>query len=116
MQTFVVIFAVLSVGTFVGLTVGLVIASRLDLCTVGFDEPRKDIAKCLFIAILLGTVGGILNLISGNPKVMAAVLPVWYLAVKLSWLESSSMDIAVLAAFCVASVIILPVVLVRVIN
>jgi hypothetical protein len=98
------IFLTLFLGLGVGAFGGLMVCANTTLGNFSFTEPKKDFLRCAVVALVVGAaIVGLLS-ISRNPRVFAAVLPVWYIAVKLCWLEIEPVEIGIVAASSILAV------------
>jgi hypothetical protein len=73
---------------------GLLVCSHLDL-GFAFEDLRADVLKCLGVAAVVVALGGGLLWMWPNIRVIAPLPVVYYLAMKLSWLELEGPEILV---------------------
>ena len=97
MNTYVVIFLTLFLAFAAGTFAGLLLSANLSWGNFVFAEPGKDIVRCLTVGLVTaGTCIGLLALTS-NARVLAALFPVWFITIKLCWLEIEGFDILFVA-------------------
>jgi hypothetical protein len=93
---FLILFAAISMGTFAG----LLVSANCSFGSFSFSEPRKDIVRSLVVGLVTAGVCVGLMALTRNPRVLAGLIPIWYITVKLCWLEMESVDMAVVAFSC----------------
>ena len=93
MNTYLVIFVTLFLAIAAGTFAGLLWSANVSWGNFVFTEPGKDIVRCVTVGLVTaGTCIGLMALTS-NPRVLAALLPVWFITIKVCWLEIESFDL-----------------------
>ena len=93
---FLVMFVAVAMGTFAG----LLVSANSSFGNFSFNEPRKDVVRALVVgAVTAGVIVGLMAL-TRNGRVFAALIPVWYITVKLCWLELELEDFVILGFSC----------------
>jgi hypothetical protein len=95
---------VLFIGTVVGLVAGLVICANTDLGDFEFADVRRDFLKCTMVALVTAAAGVGLYQLAQNARVFLALVPIFYLGVKLSWLGISTPEVVVAGGTTVLSI------------
>ena len=98
------LFVVLFVGIIVGMVVGLVICANTDLGDFGFTDARRDLLKCAVVSIVTAGVGAGLFQLAQNGRVLLGLIPIFYLGLKLSWLDFSATDVMVTGGTTILSI------------
>jgi len=99
-----VLFVVLFLGIIVGMVVGLVICANTDLGDFGFTDTRRDLLKCAVVSIVTAGVGVGLFQLAHNGRVFLGLIPIFYLGLKLSWLDFSATDVMVTGGTTILSI------------
>jgi len=79
-----------SVGTFTG----LLVCSLLGL-GFGFGKLGRDLAKCLGLSLAVVLIGVGLYTIAPNPRVLIALPLLWFIGIKLAWIDLEKSEIAI---------------------
>ncbi len=107
LMVFLTLFLALAMGTFAG----LLVAANTSFGSFSFSEPRKDLVRSITVGLVTAGVCIGLLALSRNARVLAALLPVWYITVKLCWLEMQGVDMVVVGftslAFVAAAVLVI---------
>ena len=101
-----VLSLVLFPGMLVGLIAGLVICANTDLGDFGFTDARRDLLKCAGLALVIAAAGVGLYHLAQNARVFLALVPIFYLGVKLSWLGISTPEVVVAGGTTILSIAI----------
>jgi hypothetical protein len=100
-----VLFVVLFLGIMVGMVFGLIVCANTDLGDFAFTDTRRDILKCAVISIVTAGVGvGLFQLAHHNGRVFLGLIPIFYLGLKLSWLDFSMTDVMVTGGTTILSI------------
>ena len=93
LKLFLILFVAIAMGTFAG----LLVSANSPFGSFSFAEPRKDILRSLVVGLV--TAGACVGLmaLTHNARVLAGLIPVWYISVKLCWLEMEMEDMVVVA-------------------
>jgi hypothetical protein len=78
--------------------------SNTDLGDFGFTDTRRDLLKCVVVSIVTAGVGVGLFQLAHNGRVFLGLIPVFYLALKLSWLDFSATDVMVTGGTTILSI------------
>ena len=106
----------LLVGTVaLGMFLGLLICSHVGLA-FGFTDLRRDILKCVVVAIVTVAAGTGLWALAKNPRVLLPLPVIWYIVVKLCWLELEKAEVAIVGVSVVVSLGVLGMVLTAVLR
>ena len=99
-----VLSLVLFLGILVGLIAGLVICANTDLGDFGFTHARHDLLKCAMVALVITAAGVGLYHLAQNARVFLALVPIFYLGVKVSWLGISTPEVVVTGGTTIVSI------------
>jgi hypothetical protein len=102
-----VLFIVLFLGTMVGMVVGLIICANTDLGDFAFTDTRRDLLKCAVVSMVTAGVGVGLFQLAHNARVFLGLIPIFYLGLKLSWLDISVTDVIVTGGTTILSIAVL---------
>lgn len=88
-----ILFAAIFAGVGLGTFIGLVVCVNVDWSSYSITEPGKEIIRSIVVgAVIAGAAAGLAAL-SHNPRVFLALLPVWFITVKLCWLDFELPDL-----------------------
>jgi hypothetical protein len=99
-----VLFVVLFLGIMVGMVVGLIICANTDLGDLGFTDTRRDLLKCAVVSIVTAGAGLGLFELAQNGRMLLGLIPIFYLGLKLSWLDFSVTDVMVTGGTTILSI------------
>ena len=102
-----ILFTILFLAVGVGLFAGLFVCARIEIGDFMFTELRRDILKCVLVAGVTAAAGVGLFASSQNPWVFSTLPPVWFIALKLCWLDLQIAEIGVIGASSILSLGIL---------
>jgi hypothetical protein len=97
------IFAILFFGVGAGVFIGLLICAHMETGDFMFTDLRRDVLKCLAISGITAAAGVGLFALSANPRVFLALPPVWFIALKICWLDLHFAEIGVIGLSCILS-------------
>lgn len=89
-----VLFIVLLLGILVGMVAGLMICDRIELGNFAFTDIGSDLIKCAMVSVVIAAVGVGLFQLSQSVRVFLALVPIYYVGVRLSWLDISVPELA----------------------
>jgi hypothetical protein len=89
-----VLFLVLLAGVMIGMFVGLTVCDRIELGDFAITDISRDLSKCAVVSVVIATVGVGLFQLSQSARVFLALVPIYYIGVRLSWLEISMPELA----------------------
>ena len=92
-----VLFLVLFVGIAGGAFLGLLICANITVGNFSFEEPGKDIVRCVTVGLITAGAAAGLLAISSHPRVVYGALPVWFIVVKLCWLQLEKAELGIVA-------------------
>lgn len=90
------LFALLAGGVGIGTFLGLIVCANADISSFSPTDLRKDLLRSATVTLVTASTGVALLALTSNPRVILGLLPVWYLVVKLCWLEMGLVDILIL--------------------
>ena len=102
-MTSVVLFIALLLGIAVGVFIGLVICANTDMGDLTMTGVGRDILKCTAIALVTAAAGVGLFHLGRSPRVFLALVPVYYIGLKLCWLEITIAEMCVIALSTIGS-------------
>ncbi len=79
----------------VGAFCGLLVCSYFDL-GFSFSDLKQDVLKCVWVSSLAVIPAWVLLAFVGNPYVVVAFPAIWFVCVRLSWLELNNGEVVVL--------------------
>jgi hypothetical protein len=91
----------------IGMVAGLFICANTDLGDFGFTDTRRDLLKCAVVSIVTAGVGVGLFQLAHNGRVFLGLIPIFYLGLKLSWLDLSMTDVMVTGGTTILSIAVL---------
>jgi len=89
-----IVLVLLVVTVAVGMFLGLLICSHVGI-GFGFTDLRKDILKCVLVSIVTVAAGAGLLTLAGSLRVLLPLPVIWYIVVKLCWLELEKAEVAI---------------------
>ena len=84
-----VLFIVLVLGIMIGMSLGLLICDRIGLGDFAFTDMGRDLSKCAIVSVIIAAVGVGLFQLAQSARVFLALVPIYYVGVRLSWLDIS---------------------------
>jgi hypothetical protein len=93
LKLFLILFVAIAMGTFAG----LLVSANTPFGSFSFTDPRKDAIRSLIVGLVTAGVCVGLLALTRNPRFIVALVPLWYITVKLCWLEMEMVDFFVLA-------------------
>jgi hypothetical protein len=93
-MTSLVLFLILLAGIMIGMFVGLTVCDRIDLGDFAFTDIGRDLSKCAVMSVVIAAAGVGLFQLSQSARVFLALVPLFYVGVRLSWLEISMPELA----------------------
>lgn len=97
---FVTLFLVLFVAIAMGTFAGLIVAANTPFGSFSLQDPRKDAVRSVVVGLVTAGVCVGLMALTRNPRILVGLIPIWYVTVKLCWLEMELVDFFVVALSC----------------
>lgn len=88
----------------IGMVAGLIICANTNWGDFGFTDTRRDLLKCAVVSIVTAGIGVGLFQLAHNGRVFLGLIPVFYLGLKLSWLDFSMTDVMVVGGTTILSI------------
>lgn len=83
-------------GTFAG----LIAAANTPFGSFSFADPRKDAVRSVAVGLVTAGVCVGLMALTRDSRMLVGLIPVWYITVKLCWLEMELVDFFVVGLSC----------------
>jgi hypothetical protein len=91
-----ILFTVLLVGILTGLFVGLVICANTEWGDFTFSNLPGDLLRCGILAVVTAGAGVGLFQLAHNARVFIGLVPIYYIGLKLCWLDLKTPEIVVI--------------------
>lgn len=97
---FLALFVAIAMGTFAG----LLVAANTPFGSFSIADPRKDAVRSVVVGLVTAGVTVGLMALTRDGRVLVGLIPIWYITVKLCWLEMELVDFFVVGLSCAAFV------------
>jgi hypothetical protein len=104
MMPILVLFFVLLVGVLVGVLIGLIICANTALGDFRFTDTRRELLKCIIISVIIAAAGVGLFQLTHNGRVFLGLVPIFYLGLRLSWLDITVPEVLVISVTTIISI------------